>query len=109
MKILIILAIMLMVTIPQLSLAGSQTGKVLNIRVSSKTIGNPTHILLEGAWSNKPTCAVAWWAIDTDTVAGKSLLSILLTAYSTGKEITLWGTGQCDLRGDMETAFQAGL
>lgn len=90
--------------------AGSQSGKVVSLRVSSKTVGNPTHVRLDGVWNNKPACAVnGWWAIDTDTAAGKSLLSILLTAHTTGKKISIWGTNLCDLRGDMETAFQVGL
>lgn len=90
--------------------AGSQTGKVISLRVSSKTVGNPTHIMLDGVWNGKPACSVSgWWAIDTDTAAGKSLLSILLTAHTTGQQVTIWGHSRCDLRGDMETAFQVGL
>jgi hypothetical protein len=90
--------------------AGSQTGKVVDIRVSSKTVGgNPTHVMLEGGRDVQEGCGKDYWAIDTDTDLGKNILSVVLTAYSTGKSVTFWGTNQCDLRSDMETVFQAGL
>lgn len=93
----------------QVTFASSQSGNIISLRVSSKAIGNPTHFQLDGIWDDKPACADSWWAIDSDTVAGKSLLSILLTAHSTGKAVTVWGTNICDLRGDMETAGQVGM
>lgn len=37
------------------------------------------------------------------------MLSMLLTALTTGKQVTVWGLGQCDLRVDMETAHQIGI
>ena len=90
--------------------AGYQTGKITSIRVSSPTVSSPTHFQLNGTWNGQPACATSpWWAIDTDTPAGKSLLSILLTAYSTDKTVTVWGQGICSLRSDMETAIQVGL
>ena len=90
--------------------AGIQTGKITRIHVSSPTLASPTHFKIDGVWENQPACASAsWWAIDTDTAPGKSMLSLLLTAYSTNKTIKVWGQGNCNLRSDMETAVQIGF
>jgi len=35
-------------------------------------------------------------SFDTNTAGGKALMSVLLTAYSSGKKITARGTGACD-------------
>jgi hypothetical protein len=93
-----------------LAYAGTQTGEVIDVRVSSKTLANPTHIKLSGAWQNRPACAVQdYWAIDSDTPAGKSFLAAVLAAQASNRPITIWGTDQCTLRTDMETVLQIGL
>ena len=102
--------------IPGLAFAqGIQSGTVAEIRVSTRTIpgGNPTHVRLQAAATSSPiadcaatTKALGFWAIDTDTSAGKNLLSALLMAEATGKQVVVWGTGACDLRSDMETVYQ---
>lgn len=91
--------------------ASEQTGQVLDVRVASKTLStNPTHIKLSGTWQNRPSCAVqGYWAIDTDTTAGKSFLAAVLAAQASIWPITIWGADQCTLRTDMETVFQIGL
>ncbi len=46
-----------------------------------------------------PGCAAGnpgRWAFDASTPAGQAKLSVLLTAYSQGKSITVHGTGNCD-------------
>lgn len=98
--------IIFLVFISQKAFSSSQSGIIVELRVSNI---NPTHFRLDGIWSGKPSCAITWWAIDSNTAGGKSLLSILLTAHSTGKTITVWGTDLCDLRSDMETAYQVGM
>jgi hypothetical protein len=90
--------------------ASQQTGLVLDIRVSSTTLINPTHILLSGVWAAKPTCATStYWAIDTDTTVGKNFLATILTAQASGRPITIYGSNFCSLRTDMETGIQIQL
>jgi len=96
--------------------SGIQTGTVAEIRVSSRTLafGNPTHVRLQNVTTNSPlpTCATSgFWAIDTDTPIGKNMLAVLLTAEAASppKTVILWGSGQCDLRGDMETIAQVSI
>jgi hypothetical protein len=101
---------LLAVAFAQASLASEQTGKILDIRVSTNPQFNPTHFRLEGTWPNKPACATeGWWAFDGNTAAGKALLATLLTAQATGRPIVAWGHDSCNLRSDMETAVQIGL
>ena len=58
-----------------------------------------------GSRPNVPACATVSgrWAFDASTPAGQSKVAALLTAYSLGKKITVFGAGQCDLWGDTET------
>ncbi len=79
--------------------AREQTGKVLEIRVTSKQISSHnTHIKLSGIYNNPPACidqTNQFWSIDTDTTYGKSILSAILSAQSMQKDITFWGTTVC--------------
>ncbi len=91
----------------QLIMAGEQTGEVYDLRVSSGTLLNPTHVVITGAASGKPACATtAYWSIDTDTVAGRNFLAVLLTAQAAGKAVKIYGTNACTLRSDMENVAQ---
>jgi len=57
-----------------------------------------------GTHTARPSCATLdRWVIDTTTAGGQALLSALLTAYSTGKQIQIDGTGNCSAWGDTET------
>jgi hypothetical protein len=98
------------VALAQSALASEQSGKILEIRVSTTPQMNPTHFRLDGAWPGKPACAtVGWWAFDGNTAAGKALLATLLTAQASGRPVIAWGHDSCDLRSDMETTVQIGL
>lgn len=53
-----------------------------------------------------PTCAAnqpARFALDSTTAAGKTQAAVLMTAYSTSRQVTLVGTGACDVVADTET------
>jgi hypothetical protein len=98
------------------SAAGIQSGTVADIRVSTQTLasGNPTHVRLQNGTTSSAmaSCATSgFFAINTDTPAGKSMLAALLMAEAAmpPKQVIIWGTGQCDLRADMETAFQVSV
>ena len=57
-----------------------------------------------GAIAGAPACATQQgFAIDTTTAAGKTQLAAVLTAYALGKQITVIGTGACNIWGDRET------
>ena len=113
-----------MLVFSQAANAGRQTGKVIEVRVSSTGTNSrldpdkPTHFRLSGEWIDKPSCADGqWWAINTDTPAGQNLLRVLLTALESGKTVTAWGktlilsggSASCNLDPDMETADQIGI
>ena len=59
---------------------------------------------LSGTHANSPCSMVERWAFDTTTPVGKSFYSAFLTAYSTGKEISLTGNGTC-IHGNTEEVF----
>ena len=106
--------IFFLLLVSSISFAGNQSGSVQKLFVSGRDYAapnqNPTHLNITGNYIAKPACATSgYWAVDTDTQQGKSILSLLLTAYATGKEISLLGTGNCSLRPDMETLFQVGF
>jgi len=55
--------------------------------------------------SAAPACAAAnpfQFAFDSSTATGKAQLAILLTAYASGKQVIIGGTGDCSVRGDAE-------
>ncbi|MCC2525322.1 hypothetical protein [Vibrio coralliilyticus] len=55
--------------------------------------------------SHVGTCGPDSWdfVIRTDTESGKATLSQALTAYTTGKEVVIGGTGKCDLMSTVES------
>lgn len=96
------------------ALAGNQAGEIRQLAVSGRDYAppyqNPTHVSMAGVYNDKPSCATSgYWAIDTETDQGRVILTLLLTAYASGKNVTLWGTGNCNLWPEMETVFQAGF
>jgi hypothetical protein len=100
----------LLIFISGICCAGEQTGQIVDLRVSAYKTFNPTHVKLSGTWSGAPSCAtIGFWAIDTETPTGKNVLATLLAAQAAGKNVRIWGSNQCTLRGDMETATQVGV
>ncbi len=61
---------------------------------------------LSGSQLNGPNCPITErWAFDTTTPLGKSFFSAFLTAYTTGKQIRVVGTGTCT-HGNTETVAE---
>ena len=91
--------------------AGEQTGQILSLRVSSTTLSsNTTHFLISGSGTNKPACAtLQFWAIDSDTTAGRNFLATLLSAQATGRDVIVYGANRCGLRAGMETVAEIDL
>jgi hypothetical protein len=55
---------------------------------------------------NSASCVVAgglkWFAIDPTTAQGRAAISLALTAYSTGKTVTVIGAGTCNAYSGIE-------
>ena len=74
--------------------------KVLKI-MTDKNIPNSVFVKTAATIANKPCGSTDWdYVIYDDTQMGKNMLSILLTAYSTGSLVTIQGEGACS--GDTE-------
>ncbi len=78
-------------------------GSVSYVHVMSNGI---VMFLMTGTRGAVPTCATPQptrWAFNGTTAAGQAKLSVLLTAYASGKSITVYGTGTCPDYSDTET------
>lgn len=55
--------------------------------------------------TSAPSCATAAnrWVINSATSQGQAMIAGLLTAYATGRRISVTGTGTCALWADTET------
>lgn len=75
--------------------AGTQTGTVTNVSVDNN--GSPYVFLMSGQRVDPPACAQdGYWAISNiSTDSAKAMLSIVLTAYSLGRAVYVYGTGTC--------------
>jgi hypothetical protein len=77
--------------------AGEQTGTVKDVRV--RATDGLHWFYVEGVETNKPECsseAGRWMIKDENSTAGKSQMSILLTAFASGAQVKVYGTGTCD-------------
>ncbi|WP_434101729.1 hypothetical protein [Methylocaldum gracile] len=59
---------------------------------------------------NPPACNTykRRWVMDLGNPAGKEQYALLLSAQISGKQVTVYGTNQCDLAGDSETVYWVG-
>jgi hypothetical protein len=82
--------------------AGSQTGKIDWFRVRQSD--NLHYLMLEGTKAGSPACAIqSYWIIkDENSVAGKSQVSMIISAYMAGKAITIEGANTCTRWSDGE-------
>ncbi len=83
------------------AVAGEQTGKVKELVVRNDGLH---YFWLQGEPSGKPVCARnAYWMIqDENSAAGKSQLSIILSAQAQQKSVRVVGTGSCTRWSDGE-------
>jgi hypothetical protein len=94
------------------ALASDETGTVafehgqLNSSASSAGV---TFFYLSGPKTGSPSCANyaggERWVINNDWPAAKIQMSILLAAITSGKQVTVRGSGNCSVWGDTETAI----
>ncbi len=82
--------------------AGNQSGEITKLTVRSDGLH---WVQLEGQHNSKPQCATSqeyWMIKDENTQAGKSQISILLTAYASGRPVSISGLNTCTRWGDGE-------
>jgi hypothetical protein len=94
---------MISVVLSDSALAGEQgPGLITDLQIE----GNRAVFAVGGQVVNKPACAV-WgrFVFDVTTPSGQALLAYLLSAQASGKKVRVYGTGDCSLVGDHETAF----
>ncbi|MFK0298748.1 hypothetical protein ACIQTU_05970 [Brevundimonas sp. NPDC090276] len=57
-----------------------------------------------GTRTTRPTCATEdRWVFGIATPTGQAMMATLLTAYATGRNVTIQGTGVCSVWPDTET------
>ncbi len=91
---------------PQNSEASTSPGAVIITKIDVQTAaGGQVIFYVSGSRSGMPSCATAGnrWAFSGNNGAGQVTMSIILIAYSSGKPLTIIGTGACDVWGDTET------
>ncbi len=77
---------------------------------SSATSAGLTFFFLDGASrvGDIPACSTAFdgdrWVINNDWPVAKIQMAVLLSAASTGKKVTIRGTGDCGVYSNTETA-----
>lgn len=84
--------------------AGTVTGKITHI-FSGPGFGSKVFIAIDTIVTNKPSCqanTLYAFSLDSETVGSDIWLSMLLTAYSTGKTVYLEGSNQCNLWSNIE-------
>jgi hypothetical protein len=77
----------------------SSSGLVSNIIPQNPISGSPSVVFFtsSGTRSGRPACATsARWVINTTTIGGQVMVSVLLTAYARGRPVSVSGTGACD-------------
>jgi hypothetical protein len=100
------LALVLGLLLTTSAYAGSQSGgKVVQLLPSAQSFT----FLADGARSSVPTCAAGaanFWTVDLSTPQGQAIAASIMTAFSTGKNVNIYGTGACpSFQPDREGVF----
>ena len=87
--------------------AGNSSGTPTGVMAAQ----NGIVIFSAGTKAGGPACAAVPndWAVDTSTAEGKAIYALLLTAVSTGRNVSVNGANNCSAWGDRETAAQLQL
>ncbi|HWU81687.1 MAG TPA: hypothetical protein VN158_16675 [Caulobacter sp.] len=89
--------------------ASAQPSSVTNVHVINVVPDNAGVLVffVDATRSGAPACAAAdltAWTVNTNTMAGQTQASLLLTALSTGLRIDIGGVGTCDHLPNVEAA-----
>ncbi len=98
------MAILLLLSSAESTAGASPASIVTNVLVMYNT-GGQVIFYTSAAHTGAPVCATqnTRWVFSGATPAGQATLSLVMTAYTTGKPLTIYGTGACDIWGDTET------
>jgi hypothetical protein len=98
---------MVLLTATMFTAGGAQAGNAAAGNLNNPYFMNNGVLLIptDGTRSGVPACATESlrFAIDASTPAGKVQAAGILTAFSMGKKVVIWGTGGCTVWGDTET------
>ncbi len=88
--------------VPSLRAGGSQSGKITHMLFLA---GGQVFVRHAGVRYSIPGCASnpAEFAIDASTPQGKTQAAGLMMAYSTGRNVEIYGMHHCAVWGDRET------
>lgn len=91
---------LLLTVAAEMAFAGVGSGRVAHI----SPLPGDVVIFATQIHSNKPACSTAGndWAIKLDTAAGRATYALLLSAASSNRPITVYGTNDCRYWGDRE-------
>ena len=96
MKIKLLLSLLLSMTFVEVNAADSSyTGKIESIHTST-SVGSVVFLILPNDQSNKANCATNTYynyAFDSESPSGKAMLSIILGAFFSGKDVYIGGSG----------------
>lgn len=89
------ITVIAILSVPMAAHASEQTGPVSVLTVASSGAAG---FVLSGATTPKPACATegVWVIPEAYPDKAKAILSVILTAYSTGRNVKVMGTGTCD-------------
>lgn len=82
--------------------AGNSSGAVTSIT----PIASGQVFVTTASATSQPACSRYGWVIDLNgsaTVAGRAMLATIMWAQAMGKQISVIGTGTCDVWSDRET------
>ena len=85
------------ILVPSIAKAGDFTGTISDI-LSGPSMGTNLIIAVNGQVNNKIGCNTnSYWdfSINTQAVGANTWVSLILTAFSTGKQVVITGTGAC--------------
>jgi hypothetical protein len=106
----------LCILLPMVSLAGTQSGFVVidhGTYASSPTSPGYAFFHLQGgsAKASSPACntVIGRWVINLSWPAAKYQYAVLLAAITSGKTVSVIGTGDCAVWSDTETAMDIRL
>ena len=80
------------------------TGEITRIH-AGPSVGTKVYLTLETDQNNKSSCSTNTsynYVFDTAANGGESVLSMALTAYTSGKEVNIGGYQTCNLSGNTE-------
>lgn len=100
----LIAALLFAISAPSFAV-GTANGEVNYIFVHSP---NVLMFQVGATVSTPPACSTNnQWAVKLDTVVGKNLYALLLSAQAQGRNVQVYGTGLCDVWPDRERPYWA--